>query len=294
MRSTADYDDRLIHCPLCKSGSLRPYDRDFRGHGVDRCIQCGVLLMNPQYSDTYLERFYSTYLTVHDQNAPAPERRKSHPEIRREAKRRSLELVRQFVEPGRLLMVGCGDGLELELAQQTGWNVEGYDVDPSTTADVAAKFGVPVHSGSFPDLDLPTGHYDVVFMDQVIEHLKDPGPYLVSCKRLLRKGGVLFLGMPNIGSVSNRGKSLLDRLGLKRRRRGNHYASKHHVFYYSPAVLARALREHYGFDVLTTRGSLKPQRNPITPLLSRWLPSLDSGFILLARNPEQAVESASA
>ena len=294
MRSASDYDDRLTHCPLCSSGSLQPYNRDFRGHIVDRCVGCGVLLMNPQYSDTYLERFYSTYLTVHDQNAPTPKRRKSRPDIRKEAKRRSLELVRQFVEPGRLLMVGCGDGLELGLAQQTGWNVEGYDVDPAITADVAAEFGVPVHSGSFPDLDLPAGHYNVVFMDQVIEHLKDPEPYLLSCKRLLRKGGVLFLGMPNIGSLANRGKTMLDQLGFKRKRRGNHYASKHHVFYYSPAVLTRVLRDRYGFDILTTRGSLKPQRNPVTPFLSRWLPNLDSGFILLARNPGEEREAVSA
>jgi hypothetical protein len=102
---------------------------------------------------------------------------------------------------------------------------------------------------------------------------------------MLRSGGVLFLGLPNIGSVANRLKTTLGRLGLRRRRRGNEYATKHHVFYYSPRSLRRVLERAYGFETVLVRGSLKPQRNPITPRLSRWLPALDSGFILLARKP---------
>jgi SAM-dependent methyltransferase len=282
---SADYDERLRSCPLCGSGDLRGYDHDFRGHRIDRCGGCGVKLMNPQYSDAYLQRFYSTYISMHDQGT---DRWKSRPEVRTTGKRRSLRLLASYAGLGKLLMIGCGDGLELGIAKELGWAVEGYDIDPETTAAVAEKFGVPVHCGPIDELTLGEGTFDAVFMDQVIEHPKDPSVYLRICRTLLRSGGLLFLGTPNIGSISNVAKTQLGRIGLRRKRRGNQYASKHHIFYYTPRVLRSLLEKHYGFEVLTVRGSLKPQRKPLTAFFGRWLPVVDSGFLIVARRPANA------
>jgi 2-polyprenyl-3-methyl-5-hydroxy-6-metoxy-1,4-benzoquinol methylase len=279
-----DYDPPLEHCPLCDGPRLKAYDRDYRGHRIDRCAECGVAFMNPQYSDAHLRRFYSTYINVHDQGAPVPAQRRSQPEVRAADKGRCLDLMARHLAPGRVLMVGCGDGLELEVARRHGWSPEGYDIDEKTTAEVAQRSGVPVHCGRFERLPVPEGRFDAVFMDQVIEHPKNPADYLRKAHALLREGGVLFLGTPNIGSVSNRLKTWAGRLGLRRQRRGRHYNTKHHIFFYTPAVM-RGLLARFGFEVLVVRGSLEPQRNPVTPLLSRWLPNLDSGFIALARKP---------
>lgn len=278
------YDPPLQRCPFCGDTSLQPFDRDFRGHSIDRCRECGVKFMNPQYSDAHLQQFYSTYISVHDQRAPAPERRRSRPDLRAAGKRRCLSLMARYVAPGRVLMVGCGDGLELGVARELSWQPEGYDIDPETTAEVSRRFGVPVHSGPFDSLQLPDGSYDAVFMDQVIEHPKNPADYLTKSHALLRSGGVLLLGMPNIGSLTNSLKTLASRLHLRRKWRGKHYNTKHHIFFYSPGVMRRLLGR-FGFETLVLRGSLKPQRNPFTSVLGRWLPFLDSGFVALARKP---------
>lgn len=278
----AEYDPALVHCPLCGSKDLVFFDADFRRHRIDRCGTCGVAFMNPQYSDAHLQRFYSTYISVHDQAAPTPKRRRSRPEIRAASKARCLGLMAKHVARGCVLMVGCGDGLELEIARREGWQPHGYDIDPATTAAVSARFGVPVHSGRFDELAGIPGGYDGLFMDQVIEHPKNPADYLRHSHRLLRDGGVLFLGTPNTGSISNRLKTFVGRFGLRPARRGKHYNTKHHIFFYTPAVV-RGLLERYGFEVLELRGSMKPQLNPVTAVLGRWFPNLDSGLIAVAR-----------
>src|SRR5690606_14847814 len=101
--------------------------------------------------------------------------------------------------------------------------------------------------------------------------------------RLLRPGGVLYLGLPNIGSLANGWKTLLGRLGLRRRRRGRHYASQHHITYYTPAVLRRHLQQHYDFEVLVVSGSPKASRRPWLDWLTRRFPLLDSSFAVVAR-----------
>lgn len=281
----ADYDPRIERCPLCDGGPLRPYDGDFRGHVIDRCGGCGIKLMNPQYSDDWLQRFYAEYIDEDRGGAGY----KCRPEVRNATKSGSLELIAEHLPAAaraaaRVLMVGCGDGYEIGLAKAMGWRPEGYDIDPATTERVAARYAVPVHCGDFTGLALEDGRFDAVYMDQVIEHLKNPGAYLRQVRRLLRDGGVLFLGQPNIGSLANRLKTVTSRLRLRRGKRGNHYASKHHIVYFTPGVMRRALRLH-GFEVLCVRSSLKPQRNPVTALLGPWLTFLDSGFIALARKP---------
>ncbi|MHC5063757.1 MAG: class I SAM-dependent methyltransferase [Planctomycetota bacterium] len=282
----ASYDAPLTSCALCGSARLSEYDRDLRGNHIHRCSDCRVLFMNPQYSDEHLEQFYTNYAFNEGQVRP---RTPEHlPDARDRGKERSFKLLAKHSGLGRLLTIGSGDGLELEVARDLGFRVEGYDVDPEVTARVAEKLQVPVYCGKFTGVPLGDASFDAIYMDQVLEHVKNPAEYLQTCHRLLRSGGVLYLGQPNIGSISNRAKTLIGRLGLKGKRRGKHYASRHHLFYYTPGVLTRALRKLYGFDIITVRGSLKPQVKRLTPLLSRWFPSLDSSFLLLARKRASA------
>jgi len=275
------YDPPRDDCVLCGARDLHPFDRDFRGHRIVRCGACGVLFMNPQYTDRWLTHYYSHYVPASGHSHGNSWR--AQPEVRRAGKQRALQDIAAHAPGGRALMVGCGDGLELQIGQEMGWDVTGHDVDPETTARVAEQRGVTVHCGHFPDLDEPDASFDVVYLDQVIEHPKEPGPFLDKAVRLLRPGGVLYLGQPNIGSLSNRIKRWTGR--LRRRRRGRHYSSQHHITYYSPGVLTRHLRRAYGLEVLAVLGSPKPSRRPWFDWLTRRVPLLDSSFAVLARKP---------
>lgn len=279
--AAADYDRPRTTCPLCDGGPLQRRLVDFRGHGIDRCRACGVEFMNPQYSDAALQRFYAGYINLHPDDAGAVSFR-SRPETRLAGKQRGLDLLQAHATGRRVLMVGCGDGLELQVGKARGWQPEGYDVDPGTTAAVAAREGVPVHCGDFHSLAGRVPPFDALWLDQVIEHPKDPGRYLATCKALLRPGGVLYLGMPNLGSLSNRLKTMADRCGL-RGRRGRHFNTRHHLTFFRPGVIVRHLRERLGMEVLAVRTSPKPQRNPLVALLGHCGPLFDSSFVVVAR-----------
>jgi 2-polyprenyl-3-methyl-5-hydroxy-6-metoxy-1,4-benzoquinol methylase len=143
---------------------------------------------------------------------------------------------------------------------------------------------VPVHCGDFHALPARTGAFDALFLDQVIEHPKDPGRCLATCKALLRPGGVVFLGMPNMGSLSNRLKTAADRLGL-RDKPARHYNTRHHLTFFTPAVMTRHLRQRLGLEVMRVAGSPKPQRNPLVRLVHGLGPLFDSSFYVIARKP---------
>ena len=274
------FDPPLSRCPLCHAPTVHAYDRDYLGISIARCESCGIKFMNPQYSDAYLAEYYASYIREELDSLETQRER-------REWKSDKIALVERFVARGRFLSIGSGDGAELVAAQTRGWQVEGYDVDAATTARIAAKVGVPLYTGDLFSLPLASDVYDCVFLDQVLEHPKNPGDYLRLCHRVLARDGVLFLGVPNIASMSSAFKTATGKAGLKRRR-GKHYDTMHHLFYYSPATLPPLLEREYGFRVLLVRGDPTPNRSG-SPLIAardaliRRLPQLDSSFVILAR-----------
>lgn len=293
----SNFDLPLTHCPLCGTTRIARYDRDFRGCVIDRCGACGVKFMNPQYTDAYLEHYYSAYVDEFQ-----AEHTEAQLQRRLRSKRFDVEWIGQNVAPGRFLSIGCGDGKELLIARQLGWRVEGFDVNEETTRRVARAIDAPVHGGDFFALELAADAYDCVFMDQVLEHPKNPQDYLREIHRLLRPGGALFIACPNIMSLSSIVKTALGKLGLKRRRRGRHYDTFHHLFYYSPRKLARLLEQQFGYEVVAYEGAplggVKTKAEDERELLSlsfrlrRKLPILEGTFRLLAMKPQQRQQDA--
>ncbi len=238
--------------------------------------------MNPQYTDAYLARLYSEYIPVDHPFGPGA----AYEAVAEKRREENFALIEQYVSVGRVLAIGCGDGLELKTAMQRGWTAEGFDVDPATTQRVAQELNVTIHSGDLCRLELPAESYDCVYLDQVIEHPKQPGDCLREVHRLLRPGGVMLLGCPNIMSISSAFKLSLERLGIPRRRRGHYYNTEHHLFYYSPSVLQRILEQHYRFRILRVQGDPLRQKKKLPGrfyiALHQRIPCLESTFQILA------------
>jgi SAM-dependent methyltransferase len=281
----ADFDPPLRSCRLCGATEIRPYDVDYRGVHIDRCERCGVKFMNPQYTDAYLERVYARYNDpAQDQTMTIPAGRVALMPAKREG---NFDLIERFTSVGRFLSIGSGSGDELRTAMARGWSVEGFDVDPVTTEQLAKRLGVPVYSGDLTTVNLPTAAYDCVYMDQVLEHPKEPAPYLRLSHRVLKPAGVLYIGVPNIDSIAASWKTFLGKRNLKPLR-GRHYDSWHHLFYYAPRTLRRILENHFDFEVLRVEGDPFPiaddrAMSRLGNALRRRFAFLDSSFRIVAR-----------
>ena len=103
-------------------------------------------------------------------------------------------------DPGRraLLDIGSGSGHFLKCGQDRGWQVLG--IEPSATAHEFATgdLGVPVVKGAFTaENSRSFGHFDVVTMNKVFEHLRDPAEVLRLVHEILRPGGLVCITVPN-------------------------------------------------------------------------------------------------
>ena len=96
----------------------------------------------------------------------------------------------------RILDIGCGAGSLLSALREFG-QVTGLDASPDAAEAAGRVSSCDVLVGSIPDgLPAGLGHFDVVCLFDVIEHLDNDVPALQCARELLAEEGTLFLTVP--------------------------------------------------------------------------------------------------
>lgn len=101
----------------------------------------------------------------------------------------------------RVLDVGCGDAGVLIALAEAGADASGVEpFEPSVARGRvrAEEHGVQVElrQGVGESLPFPDGHFDLVILDNVLEHVEDRERTLDEITRVLRPGGILYLVTP--------------------------------------------------------------------------------------------------
>jgi 2-polyprenyl-6-hydroxyphenyl methylase/3-demethylubiquinone-9 3-methyltransferase len=114
---------------------------------------------------------------------------------------------RFFPEPAstKVADLGCAQGnLSLRLAE-LGYQVTAVEQDPAALSYIRLKQqsgALELKPGNLMNVDLPTNHFEVVILAEVIEHSAWPEKMLLRALELVRPGGYLIVTTPNGARVS--------------------------------------------------------------------------------------------
>jgi 2-polyprenyl-3-methyl-5-hydroxy-6-metoxy-1,4-benzoquinol methylase len=195
-------------------------DRFDRYGRIVRCATCGLVYTNPRPPGGRIARGYSE---AEDRDYALEDSSRS---INAHL---ALHTLKRFVAGGRLLDVGASTGYFLNAARL---DFETCGIEPSRWAAEYARsrLGLDVREGSLDEVELPAASFDVITLNDVIEHLTDPLGALRRLHALLKPGGLLYLVTPNVRSLSAR---LL---------RGRWWGLRPaHLYYFAPDTLTAML-----------------------------------------------------
>ncbi len=116
----------------------------------------------------------------------------------RDGQERRLQLIRQYIplEGARILDVGCGLGLYVQQFLKFTSDVHGIDIDHQRVQQ--AQRTLPnILQASAEDLPYPSGFFDIVFSNEVLEHVRDDRAAVQEAYRVLRPYGHLVVFAPN-------------------------------------------------------------------------------------------------
>lgn len=226
--STVLYESPLgLSDPEGVADFMASTDRFDRYGRIVRCQGCGLVYTNPRPPSAEIARGYSE--AVDRDYAIEDSSRSINAHL-------ALHTIKRFVGSGRLLDVGCSTGYFLNAARL---DFEPCGVEPSRWAAeyACSRLRLEVHHGTLADASLAEGSFDVITLNDVIEHLTDPLAALGTLRALLRPRGLLYLVTPNIRSLSAR------LLG------GRWWGLRPaHLYYFAPDTLS-AMLEKAGFEV---------------------------------------------
>ncbi|MDA1094067.1 MAG: class I SAM-dependent methyltransferase [Acidobacteria bacterium] len=261
-------DREPVICPLCREPPA-PLAVDFQGLHLARCAHCGLQFHSPRpvLEQLAVAVYGAEYHRPEEANADVRHQRHYAHQLAR---------LEGYLDPSRrrVLDVGCGAGAFIRFAERAGWQVDGTDM---VVTDAARTTGARIWEGELPAIDFGDARFDVVRFNHVLEHTRDPLLELRCAHALVAPGGIVLVGVPNLGGVSPWLKSWQSRLGLKAKR-WRHYAALHHLWFFTPATLCR-VAEAAGFDVVRWE----------TPVMGRadrsgWLTGLFRAVLEAARS----------
>jgi len=108
--------------------------------------------------------------------------------------------IKRFIKSGKILDIGCGRGLFLDVMRRGGWDTIGTEFSAKTASYAINTYGLKILPGDIIQHKLPAKSFDAININQVLEHLKNPDKVIEESLRLLRKGGLLIVSVPDLRS----------------------------------------------------------------------------------------------
>jgi 2-polyprenyl-3-methyl-5-hydroxy-6-metoxy-1,4-benzoquinol methylase len=252
--------ETVAACDLCGGPRFAPerVSRDLverlvgGEHSYVRCVDCTLCFLNPRPTADTIARVYppdySPHTTDGNRSVAKWQRLAGARNTRPSPWAKLWIAIRQrltfhpipgWAGEGKILDVGCGNGAFLDVMKQLGWHTHGLEPSPAACKAARGK-GHEVHLADAGQLDCVPGSFDVIYLNQVLEHTFSPLATLRQLRTMLNPGGVLQLAVPNYA-------------GLQMRILGRYSSAldpPRHLFQFEPRTL-RAYLHAAGFDQIT-------------------------------------------
>lgn len=218
-----------MNCGLCGGGAAAPY-LEAAGHRLVKCSACGLVYTGDfeKAKAEYKEDYFAArnrYVERWDEFCAMFDA--------------LISKVQAFKPGGKLLDVGAGVGALMTAAKKRGFEVRGVEISAWASAFAREEKGLDVFTGSLADAGIGPESFDLAVLNHVLEHAEDPLGLLAGMRRVLKKDGLLVVGVPNIGSLM---------AGIQ----GGDWPSlkpEEHIWHFTPETLG-ALLARAGFEVV--------------------------------------------
>lgn len=219
-------------CYLCNGTDLE-YRFQVKGYTIVRCRACSFVFVRERPTPAELAEFYR-------ENGP----QEMYTDVSNRANinyyyERLRDLITS-IKPsgGTLLDVGCSEGQFLDVMH--GWQRFGIELEPIAAAKASTIYSDHVLNCTLEEADFAMESFDVITLQDVLDHMPDPLTSLKRCHYFLKPGGLIVVKVHNISC-------LFARLS------GSHFYAllpPLHLSYFNRQTLDLALTKS-GFSVLS-------------------------------------------
>ena len=189
-------------CNICKSDNFIYLFCRF-DHFFFKCESCDLIFINPQPSEEVLTKIYSDpnyFPLVNSQHNVG-----HFSLLKRRSAAIHLDNIKNSINKPfkkiNLLEIGPGGGDFLNLAFSKGAQVSGLEFSEISARLLRKKYKDKFKI-YFGELSKIQKKFDLIVLNDVLEHVRDPAGYLSRIYKLLKDDGYLYISVPSLDSIS--------------------------------------------------------------------------------------------
>lgn len=208
---------KIKECYICNSRKLKyafTYTKNSKSDGRRwyRCGNCFSFIAENFYRRNYYDRKYycsDKYIAERFNYVNSLPPRKSNNFFRVKRIKEFLNIYPWFGPSSRkrkkILDVGCGFGIFLYkfLKGDRSWKGAGFDLDVKLRKHLKS-LGITMVVAK--DLSKIKDRFDIITLNRVLEHVKNPSALLRKVSRILKDRGIIYFEVPDVFSYSLQGK----------------------------------------------------------------------------------------
>ena len=200
-----------MRCPICDNfifnKLINLYDDRYGEpnlYSIKECTQCGHYCTFPRINNNQLPSLYGNFYPRKDINLES---------IVKEAKKESSKFSGFFrwlkgtnnqgqfyaKKDDLFLDIGCGSGVSLIEAENLGAKAFGLEADPNVKI-IGKNLNLNIFQGNLDESPFKDISFNLIVLNQVIEHIPEPDVLLKSLNTNLIKDGLIIISFPNINS----------------------------------------------------------------------------------------------
>ena len=204
-----------LNCPVCENKKFETFKDVFddrygepNKYNLAKCTRCNHISTFPRLQEKDLGELYKKYYPRKDIN---------YEEILKKSNKdfslmsNLLYWLKGVNNQGHfyakkeeiVLDIGCGDCSSLIEIRNLGAKAFGIEADINVKS-IAESLDLDVHFGSIEDNPFSGKKFDLIVMNQVIEHIPEPDKCLKIVKQRLSERGRMILVFPNMGSFGEK------------------------------------------------------------------------------------------
>lgn len=249
-------------CPVCnsKKRSIK-YSFEYLNTvrlEIVKCLSCGIYYVLQPLAEEFLSKYYDAYYEIDGpvQNDSLTIARYT---ISAEKRRNTFlaNLPPTFNDWGAWLDVGCGSGFILRSMGNLFMQAVGIEPSESSVKFATSILGLKVKHGVLADDSFPRASFDLITFFDVLEHVINPKPLLLTASKLLKPKGWVLITTGNLHSFS---RTILGKYW-------RYFTPLQHLTYFHSDALMMIL-ESCGLHNFKVYSSTREDIHPVIPLVN--------------------------